>query len=451
MNSSHQNPGCPTISAVWRTSTIRRNQRRWSYEFSIEDDKSWSQVEKWCILWYYMIVISKLKLKVSDETTTSNYDTCQNDFSRCPGRSPQWSGATSHHRRRCGRIHDLQSFVPIRPLVYCWHLDACNNHPLLRSLMDTYGYVCLSLDDPWFLQICFCELDGYLWFLWISGITVYISFLTKTTSIVIVYNMLPIPITFIISHHALSRWHINIMSYQCHWTTTWQCVLWPPCLMNFLKLVISPWPQRCCSPSDQWPKVQLLMCPERRRRWSTKESPLPSSVKSRLVPKRCPEKRWIKAKEEAWECTSTQDIHKKEPVWRHKQIHKWKESMIQVKICFSLLFSILQRSTNSACISKKTDIARTPESHAELVHDSILTNLKKSLFGVPAKWKPQHEPKIVRSSVASNQFSETSFAKQHNAVAPTLSIHTVSPSSPDPSYPNTKNNQTAQDQSNMEI
>lgn len=125
--------------------------------------------------------------------------------------------------------------------------------------------------------------------------------------------------------------------------------------------------------------------------------------------------------------------------------------MIQVKICFSLLFSILQRSTNSACISKKTDIARTPESHAELVHDSILTNLKKSLFGVPAKWKPQHEPKIVRSSVASNQFSETSFAKQHNAVAPTLSIHTVSPSSPDPSYPNTKNNQTAQDQSNMGI
>lgn len=118
-----------------------------------------------------------------------------------------------------------------------------------------------------------------------------------------------------------------------------------------LKLVISPWPQRFCSPSDQWPKVQFLMCPERRRRWSTEESPLPSSVKSRLVRQRCPENRWIKAtKEEAWECTSTQDTHKKGPVWRHKQVHKWKESMIQLKTCFSVFFSILQRFTNSVCI-----------------------------------------------------------------------------------------------------
>ena len=65
LSKKHKNPGCPTISAVWRTSTIGRNQRRWwwSYEFSIEDpgdDKSWSQVEKWCFIHHFnVIIISK--------------------------------------------------------------------------------------------------------------------------------------------------------------------------------------------------------------------------------------------------------------------------------------------------------------------------------------------------------------------------------------------------------
>lgn len=173
--------------------------------------------------------------------------------------------------------------------------------------------------------------------------------MTKTTSFVIVYTCyqyLWLSSYLIMLYLGGISCHINVIEPPAG------NVVFDHLFNEHLKLVISPRPQRFCSPSDQWPKVQFLMCPERRRRWSTKESPLPSSVKSRLVLQRCPENRWIKAaKEEAWECTSMQDIHKKGPVWRHKQIHKWKESMIQLKKCFSLLFSILQRFTNSVSIS----------------------------------------------------------------------------------------------------
>lgn len=231
-------------------------------------------------------------------------------------------------------------------------LDAFSNHP---SLMPVYSYSglwwilmdmnMLILDGSWLLQIFFVGFDGYSWksddIDMVSLYIIYFFPVTKTTSIVIVYRCY--------QYLLLSSYLIMLYlgGISCHIN-----VIEPPVgnvdfdhLFNeHLKLVISPWPQWFCSPSDQWPKVQFLMCPERRRRWSTEESPLPSSVKSRLVLQRCPENRWIKAtKEEAWECTSTQDIHKKEPVWRHNQIHKWKECMIKLKKCFSLLFSIFQR------------------------------------------------------------------------------------------------------------
>ena len=122
-----------------------------------------------------------------------------------------------------------QNLWPIRPLVSTlMPVDAFSNHPSLMrvyhiEVFDGYLWIwCLSLmfhdscgSSLWVLM----DIHGYLM------ISVYFFPMTKTTSIVIVY-MLPILITFIISHHALSRWHI--MSYQCHWTTSWQCGLWPP-------------------------------------------------------------------------------------------------------------------------------------------------------------------------------------------------------------------------------
>lgn len=134
-------------------------------------------------MWLSSQNISKLKLKAPWNLQLRQL-AAVNDPSRCPGRSPQWSGATSHHRRRCGRIRDLQRFVAYQTFSFpLMPLDAFSNHPSLMGvysywgpwwiLMESYGYDAY----PWCFMALADLLCGFWWIFMDIWWYLYVSFL----------------------------------------------------------------------------------------------------------------------------------------------------------------------------------------------------------------------------------------------------------------------------------